>query len=110
MATYETMQHDLYPPLRAKLTDSAGTAVDLTNATSVTVHIFREDTRAQKVNAACTVDSQATSGWVEYEWQSGDTDTAGRFLLQFEVVWPTNKPQTYPQNGYDTLLIYDDLA
>lgn len=100
---------DLRSPLRAQLYDRAtGEAVDLTLATAVAFY-FSFDPDLPGSNGACTVIDAAT-GVVEYQWQAGDTDTAGQLLGEFKVTWPSGLPQTFPSRRYLHIEIEDDLS
>jgi hypothetical protein len=99
---------DRRPRYRVALT-VGGTAVDLTGATGV--RFIMKSTPASgttKVDAAATVVTAAT-GIVEYAWGATDTDTAGDYVIEFEVNWSGEK-QTFPSTGYFTLTIESDLA
>jgi hypothetical protein len=47
---------------------------------------------------AADVVGDPTLGEVEYEWQPGDTDIAGNFLGEFDVLYTNGKTETFP-NG-----------
>ena len=109
MATLERKRNDTRKTIRLQLTDANG-AVDMTNATSARLHVYREDTRAQKINAAMTFENPRTDAWVYYQPVTADVDTAGRYLMEVEVTFSDASEQTFPDNGFDTLIIYDDLS
>jgi hypothetical protein len=100
-------QHDLLPALRVRLLDET-TPVDLTNATSVKM-LMKSRRSGLKVNAPMTIDANRTLGVVSYAWQIGDTDTAGDYNAEFQVTWPTGKPQTFPARGHVIITIEKDL-
>jgi hypothetical protein len=106
---YEIVQNDLEDPITIALTylddDDVEQPVDLTNATSVTFQMVNKDTGVVKVDdVAASFLTPRTLGKVKYTWISGDTDTAGWFEAQVQVIWPTSRPQTFPPNR--RLLIY----
>lgn len=107
-STFQIKRNDRRPLLVATLTDT-NDAVDLTNATAVRFHMYREDTRAEKVNAAATI-TTAASGIVTYAWAAGDTDTAGRYLAEWEVTWSDGTESTHPNTEFDTVIVHDDLS
>lgn len=77
---------------------TVGTPVNLTGC----VVRFRMIDRTGLVvvnNALCSVTGDPADGHVEYEWQVGDTDTAGTFRGWFPVVFPSTKPETFPTIG-----------
>ncbi len=104
MGTLVMKKDDLEPKYVATLCNADGTAVDLTNATSVSL-IVKQSTGGSKYFKAAGAFVDRYNGVVSYTWASGNTDTAGNFQMEWEVVWPTNRPETFPNNGYDTLII-----
>lgn len=108
MAVYSYKRNDTGKLHRVTLSDAAG-VVDLTNAAAVRFHMYREDTRAQKVNAAMTI-QDAAGGIVRYAWQAADVDTAGRFLAEIEVTWQDATETTFPNTEFDLVVIHDDLS
>lgn len=63
---------------------------------------------APKVNAPAAI-VDAASGHVRYSPIAADVDTSGTYLVEWEVVGPDGKPDTYPTGGYDVWQIVDDL-
>ncbi len=99
-------QHDLEPPLRLVVLD--GTApVDLTNAVDVVLIVGGIIDRAPM---EADPDQTTNRGHVKYDWQSGDTDTIGEFNFEIEVMWPGDRPQTFPVKSYAVLVVEDDLG
>lgn len=94
---------DLEPKFIATLRNADGTPVDLTNATSVSL-IVKQQGGAKYFKSTGTI-LDAINGVVSYTWASGDTDTVGTFQMEFEVIWPTGRPETFPNSGYDTLIV-----
>lgn len=102
---HEMKQGDTKPALRVQLVDADGTNPNLTGKTvtfrmAATAHEpIIDDEPATLVTAA--------SGIVEYQWQMGDTDTAGHFKGEFVV----NGEQTYPSgNTYIDIIIGSKLV
>jgi hypothetical protein len=84
------------------------TVVDLTSATSVTFkmrHFYRTDLT---VDAAATILSP-TAGTVEYQWAPGDTNLAGDYYAEWEVLWSDGTKETFPTIDYDIVHISGDL-
>lgn len=92
-------QNDLLPTIIATVEDETGTVVDLTNALSVAFSMRNQYTGTLKINAAAASFYGArTTGQVQYTWASGDTDTIGDYIAEFEITWLTgNKQQSAPQ-------------
>lgn len=106
-------QGDLMPPLVLTLLDGAA-RVDLTAAQWVRVRMSKKTSLPPIVDALATVHPDQSEdgghrGEVQYNWQQGDTDVAGTYLLEVEVMWPLG-PQTFPAEGYGQVKITDDLA
>jgi len=98
-------QNDTLPTLTAVLKDSTGTVVDLTNC-SVTFKMGSEI--ATKTNSAALITS-ATGGGVKYQWTASDTDTAGIYLGEFEVVKPDGLKETFPNSEPFRVVIRQDF-
>jgi Rib/alpha/Esp surface antigen-like repeat protein len=37
---------------------------------------------------------------VQYIWQNGDTDTAGKYEAEFKVTYPDGSIETFPNDGF----------
>lgn len=109
MNVFNVKRDDLLPEPQVTLYDALGAVVDLTTATSVKFLMRLASTGAVKVNAAATVVT-AGSGVVKYTWAGTDTDTAGSYQAEWEVTWPGGKTQTFPTKGFDTVVVYEDVA
>lgn len=110
-----TMQaHDRLPVIRGT---AGGDVGDLTNAQSVKFIMRAADqnwepifTGAAKVNAAAVIIAPASQKTMEYQWATGDTDTPGMYVGQFQIIWTAgSKPQTVPTETYVTIQINADL-
>lgn len=99
-------QGDLLPTLQARLTRTdpvtlAVSYVDLTAATDVNFLMKNAISGLVVDNQNATRGNQMTTpGLVEYTWQAGDTDAAGKFQGEFEVIWASGKPETFPGDSY----------
>jgi hypothetical protein len=97
-------------PAFATVFYSGTTPVDLSAATAVRIIVRLPGAASPKVNAAMTIVSPATSGAVTYQWQTADTDTAGRYEMEYEITWNTGRHRTIPTPGKDELVIESDLG
>jgi len=101
-------ENDTSPALRAVLKDSDGVAVDLTGA-SVRFHMRNTSNNNVVVDKAATIVT-AASGIVAYNWQADDITVVGQFEIEFEVTFSDGGIQTFPNQGYGTVVVADDLA
>jgi hypothetical protein len=104
VTTLSLKQHDTAPTLTITCTDN-GTPVDLTAAASVKVIGSLEGLVLFSDTATGDADGVVTRPWV-----AEDTDTAGTVLVEVEVTWPGGAVQTFPADGYLTVLILPDLG
>lgn len=105
-------RNDLLPVLETRL-DRDGSPVDLTDAVEVRLLVKRSSTI--KINQTMTWDVDQTvnggkRGIVTYAWQTGDTDTAAEYSVEYQVMWSGNRPETFPDGGYDVLQVVKDLG
>lgn len=108
---------DTWPPMVLRITekkpDGDGRLVDepvpLTAASEVRVIIKADGAIGGVVLGPATI-SDAENGEVTYEWQPGDTDTAGVYKAETEIVWQAGGVQTVPNAGYEEVRINEDLG
>lgn len=101
-------QGDTGPALRATLRDGADVAYDLTGA-SVRFHMRAVGASSASVDASADLVT-AENGVVQYDWQSGDTATAGIYHGEFEVTHSTGEIETFPNGAHIRIEIQDDIA
>ena len=103
---FNIKQNDTSPSLQAILKDASGTAISLTGA-SVRFHMKALDGTV-KVDAAMTV-TDNLNGVVQYDWQTGDTDTVGSYSVEFEVTYGDSTIETFPNNQNLTISVVREL-
>lgn len=110
-------QNDRRPYIRRRLKDADGEYVDLTAAavSGVTFTMAPHDDRdTPKVNNQAAqigyAGQDGSGGHVEYQWQAGDTDTVGTFDAEWVVSFTDGTTETFPGDGYDRVIVFDDLA
>ena len=95
---------DTAPALRIELTDGdPPVAVALTTATEIRL----------RTSGAVTLDRVVTgdaNGLITYQWQAGDTDQAGTVRAEVRVTAADGRKQTFPPDGYLTIVIQPNLA
>ena len=52
----------------------------------------------------------ALTGQVRYAWSASDTALIGTYNGEFEVTYSDNSVETFPNNGFISIEVTDDLA
>lgn len=100
-------QHDTRPSILGTL------SADPTDIFASVWFLMRDQTGTLVVSRAGTLVEQPSStsgGKVKYQWQDGDTDVAGVFRAEFQVTFSDDRIETYPNSGYLTINIVEDLG
>lgn len=100
-------QGDTRPAAATQLTKGL-TAVDLTSATEVKFKMRQLRQVDLSVDGAATITDAAT-GMVEYRWQASDTEDAGEYVAEWQVLWSDGSIESFPTLGYDSVVVYPDL-
>ncbi len=100
--------NDTSPKLGVTIKDVDGNAVDITGNNGVRFHMKAYGSNTLTVDAAALV-TDATNGAISYEWVAGDTATAGTYYGEFEVTYADDRVETFPNKGYFTIIIQEDL-
>lgn len=111
MPEHAMKRHDLLPVLELVIGDNLGPR-DLTNASSITLLLTNVETGALlPIGGVMSKDADQVNntGRCVYEWADGDTDVAGKYKAEVEVIWSNNKPETFPSVGTFTVKINADL-
>lgn len=103
---FSIKQNDTSPSLQATLRDAALDPINLTGA-AVRLHMKSVD-GTLKVDRPMTVVTP-TQGVIQYNWQTGDTDTVGTYYVEFEVTYPGDSVETFPNNGNKTVSVVRSL-
>lgn len=110
MADFIVKQDDRREPIERTLKGSDGVAVNLTGST---VRFLMRGpvpgSSTLKVNTGATI-VDAPTGKVRYSWAAGDTDTQGLFEAEFEVTFGDGTRQTFPNDGFISVLVAEDLG
>lgn len=105
MPSFVIKQNDTMPALEATLKRN-GEVVDLSDASSVNFYMKQDN--EVKVNGSADIDN-ASKGIVVYYWQSGDTDTPGGCIGEFEVTYNSGATETFPNDSYLNIFIYKEI-
>lgn len=105
---------DTLPDIQASLTSgvSAGaqSPVDLTTATSIILVLKSSQGGGAASRKTGSVVGTPTNGVVKYVWQVSDTATSGTFNAEWEVTFAAGKIQSFPNDSYFQIIIFDDLG
>lgn len=110
---FDIKQHDLEPPLIVTCLDD-NAPVDL--STALSARFLMRNLSGLKVNAMCEILDQTDEdlwGKVKYVWTGSDTETVGTYNGEIEIIWPGNRPQTFPSAKsakYFKVNIWNDLT
>ncbi len=99
--------NDTSPKLAVTLEDALGNPIALVGC-SARFHMKAFGASALKIDAVATI-TDATTGKVQYAWTGTDTDTAGTYYGEIEVTYGDGAIETFPNNGYFTIIIKEDL-
>lgn len=103
-------QFDTSPSIGMNLQTADGTAVDITNALEVRFHMrTRGETPTVVIDARAQV-VDAVEGQVKYDWLRSDTAEPGRYEAEVEVTYTDGSVETFPNGGYETITIIDDVT
>lgn len=105
-STFIIKRHDTLPVLTAVLKDANEEVINLTD-TSVYFTMKNIDTDSVKIDTKLCSITNATSGIVQYTWEETDTDTAGEYLGEFEIVYDSGK-MTIPTVDSLVIVILED--
>lgn len=109
MSTFYMKQNDTSPAIKIECADGDDTVIPVTGAT---VKFFmRASDGTVKVNGDGVV-VDGPNGIIQYDWDggAGDTDTVGVFNAEFQVTFSGGEIETFPNKGYISIVIGDDIA
>jgi hypothetical protein len=107
-------QGDRRPSFVVALKDDFGeeteAAVDLTTAGTAYFNMRAANGGAVKISRGTATITSAATGVVTYAWGATDTDTAGDYEAELEILWNDGKAETFPNDTYWDVEIVDDVA
>ena len=100
------------------LLDTDGSALDLTNATAVTIRIghaqyshYYSPYTTIVDDAACTIDADPTTGQVTFTpADSGVMSPPGDYHYSYRITWSDGTQETVPEAGYEALVIQSRIG
>jgi len=104
---FKIKTNDTSPKLTVDLENAAGNAVDLSGA-SARFHMKKYGASSLKVDAEADITDE-DGGRVEYSWSLLDTDEAGTYYGELEITYGDSTVETFPNSGYFTIIIQEDL-
>lgn len=109
MNSFVIRKGDRLPALTATLTDSAGTAVNLTGGTvKLTMRILGGTTN--KIDNASVTVVSATAGTVSYAWAAADVNTTGLYHAEFEFTNASALERTFPNPDFIMVHVLPSLG
>jgi hypothetical protein len=110
MANSVTMKrNDRRPFLDVILQDVDGTALDLTASVSgISFTMKNLDTDQTAISASAATIISQTTGMVRYSWAEGDTNTAGTYVAEFQVLYNDGTKLTIPTSTVLSVVILED--
>ena len=108
MVVFEMKQNDTKPYIEAELQDATGSALDLTNASSISFNLGTNDNAFTPVLSGACVVTGSTTGLCEYRWADGDTNRSGLYLGEFEVTYSDSSVLTLPSDNNLVIKINED--
>lgn len=93
--------------IKAVLKGANGSVVDLTGC--AVRFLMAPFNRLPTIDREAHIED-AGNGEVWMVWAPGETDAAGFYQAEFEVTYQDGKRETFPNNGYISLLIQNDLG
>lgn len=116
MADITLKQGDTQPPVIQTLYMGDGSVADLTDAVVLfkmrrMIGLVAGDSEILVIDAGEAESlGSPEDGIVKYEWADGDTDLAGGFEAEWEVTFENDEVLTFPNGGYLTIAITEQLA
>lgn len=101
-------QGDTAPQFVVTLTHDTDVPINLTDA-SVRFHLRNLATGVVTVDAAGAVHS-VSDKQVRYDWQAGDSVTAGLYEFEFEITYSDGTIETFPNWTHGVLEITSQIA
>lgn len=112
MSDFTLKRHDTSPAIEYELQDGDGNPVDLTgfNEVKFFMRLAGSSTLAVDADTGSNVSvTDVSGGVVRYDWNPSDTEAAGVFRAEWEVEYSDGTTETFPNKGYISVAINEDL-
>jgi len=107
---YQIKQGDRLPIFEFTCQDSAGVAVDLTNATSALLLVRPQASTGAAVSYTLAFVTPRTSGKLQYAWAATETDAlVGTYEGEVQITWSSGKLETFPNGASVVISIVPDF-
>lgn len=112
---FNIKQNDRRPVFVVGLVDDAGedteSPVNLTTASSAVFNMrLASPPNTVKISRGSMAITNAASGECTYTWGTADTTLNGTFDAEVEITWNDGKVETFPNNDYFEVIVWDDIA
>jgi len=102
-------QGDDLPVLTVVLRDGNKLPIDITGA-AVKFLMKLENSTSLKIDSTGVTIDDSTGGQVTYPWSTGDLDTDGSYLAEFEITFGSGKILTCPSDEEIDVIIRRELG
>jgi hypothetical protein len=112
---YQLKTGDTGPDFRAQLIKDTGAPRDLSSVDDVVIVLEEANSSAEVVNdntsGNVTIggDNDGSNGYIEYAWQSSDTETARTLVGEVIVIPSASEQETYPNRGTFEVYVEEGL-
>jgi len=109
---FKIKRNDTLPALQLNIKERGDlgqkTSYSLNDVSSITFSM-KDDCDNLKVYAQSAQTICSSGGTIQYNWQSGDTDTSGKYQGEFKLVYSDGEIMSLPQIGGISIEIFDDI-
>jgi hypothetical protein len=110
--TFSIKKNDTLPALalEIKTTDCLGSVIPFSlTGTSATTFSMADSCGNIKIASSPSTIIDSSGGTIQYNWQTGDTDTIGRFTGEFQFYFSGGTTMTLPTIGKINIQIFNTI-
>jgi len=102
-------RNDTSPALKMQCQDNEGNGVDISNA-DIKFHLVELTSGDIVIDKTPTI-TEGTQGEIKYQWEPEDTEKAGVYVAEAEVVYQDGEIETFPNDQSENIIvqIHEDL-